>query len=97
MLHTTLLPRIERCSISATMLHATKLLRIRMTHYAILLQAALLPGCESCLTYTGIVSLCLGGRSHEAYSNRACLCVSALVLKDGEESASGKCNIDRTR
>ena len=45
--------------------------------------------------------LCLGGRSHEAYSNRACLsvcvCLSALVLKDGEESAGGKCNIDITR
>ena len=47
--------------------------------------------------------LCLGGRSHEAYSNRACLsvclsvCLSALVLKDGEESAGGNCNIDITR
>ena len=42
--------------------------------------------------------LCLGGRSHEANSNRACMsvcvcvCLSALVLKDGEESAGGKCN-----
>ena len=45
------------------------------------------------------IFLCLGGRSHEAYSNSACLfvCLSALVLKDGEESAGGKCNIDITR
>ena len=37
------------------------------------------------------------------YGSRArlsvCLsvCLSALVLKDGEESAGGKCNIDTTR
>ena len=31
--------------------------------------------------------LCLGGQSHEVYSNRVCL--SALVLKDGKESAGG--------
>ena len=49
--------------------------------------------------HIGSVLLCLGGRSHEAYSNCACVsvCLSALVLKDGEESAGGKCNIDITR
>ena len=43
MLHATLLPEIERRSICATMLHATKLLQIRMTHYAILFLATKLP------------------------------------------------------
>ena len=36
--------------------------------------------------------------THEAYSNRACLsvCLSALALKHGKESAGDKCNIDIT-
>ena len=38
MLHATLLPGIEQCSI-----HETKLLQIRMTHYMILLLATVVP------------------------------------------------------
>ena len=32
-----------------------------------------------CINLRFIILLCLGGRSHEAYSNRACLCVCVCV------------------
>ena len=41
----------------------------------------------------------VGGATRHTVVVRVCLsvCLSALVLKDGEESAGGKCNIDTTR
>ena len=53
---------------------------------------------------TGNIYVCdyyasVGGATRHTVVVRVCLsvCLSALVLKDGEESAGGKCNIDITR
>ena len=64
--YATLLPGIERRSIRATMLRATKLPGISMTHCAILLHATLLLGCaqQSCLVYHGLK--CTGSRGSPA-------------------------------
>ena len=41
----------------------------------------------------------VGGATRHTVIVRVCLsvCLSTLVLKDGEESAGGKCNIDLAR
>ena len=51
-------------------------------------------------TVNWVALLCLGGRSHEAYSNRACLFVCMSVCSSSErrqESAGCKCKIDLKR